>query len=98
MEPILADDYDQVRSLLELGRVDVAFVSDVEGISPLTNEHWHRLKPIRKPVTTFTFYHYLNQRHAVLADQLAKVLEQLEREGIKAEVLESLRRHQHSKS
>jgi hypothetical protein len=34
----------------------------------------------------------------VLADQLAKVLEQLEREGIKAEVLESLRRHQHSKS
>ncbi|MCG8520824.1 MAG: transporter substrate-binding domain-containing protein [Pseudomonadales bacterium] len=98
MEPILADDYDQVRSLLELGRVDVAFVSDVEGISPLTNEHWHRLKPIRKPVTTFTFYHYLNQRHAVLADHLAKVLEQLEREGIKAEVLESFRRDQHSKS
>ncbi|MBN7769535.1 hypothetical protein KUV44_03655 [Marinobacter daepoensis] len=91
MEPVHAENYDQIRTLLELNRVDLAFVADIEGITPLANDAWAGLHALPNPIVTFTLHHYLNQRHVRLAGALADVLAQLEREGVKSGILKSVR-------
>lgn len=91
MEPIHAESYEQVRTLLEMRRVDLAFVSSIEGITPLANTDWHHLHILPEPVATFTLHHYLNRRHAGLAGDLAEVLAQLEQEGVRSQILKDVR-------
>lgn len=91
MEPIHAESYEQVRTLLEMRRVDLAFVASIEGITPLANADWHHLHILPEPVATFTLHHYLNRRHAGLAEDLAEVLVQLEQEGVRGQILRTVR-------
>ena len=88
MYPLPAESYEQMRRLLEYGRADLALVSDIEGLSPVSGPGWSHLNRLPEPVVRFTLYHYLNRRHAQLAAELAVVLEQLEREGFKAHILQ----------
>lgn len=91
MEPVHAEDYDQIRTLLELNRVDLAFVATIEGITPLKNYAWANLHALPTPIVTFTLHHYLNKRHERLAGVLADALAQLEQEGVKSDILNSIR-------
>ncbi|SFM39248.1 hypothetical protein SAMN05216217_104159 [Halopseudomonas yangmingensis] len=88
MYPLPAENYEQMRRLLEYGRADLALASDIEGLSPVSGPDWSHLNRLPEPVVRFTLYHYLNRRHAQLAIELAVVLEQLEREGFKARILQ----------
>ncbi|WP_336366872.1 hypothetical protein [Marinobacter sp. C2H3] len=91
MEPLLADDFRQLRRLLEWGRVDLILVADVEGISPLHNPQWQGLHRISEPVTAFSLYHYVNRRHANLAPALAEVLRAMHDRGNTARILQQAR-------
>lgn len=90
MEPVHAEDYDQMRKLLKHGRVAMALVADIEGISPLARSDWQDLTVLPEPVVEFELYHYLNRRHQGLAMDLAPVLEQLENNGVKRRILEKV--------
>lgn len=81
MEPVLARNYQQMRDLLNRGRVELMLVSDIEGLSPLKNNDWRDLKVLSEPVTPFELYHYLHQRHADLAKPLAKILREMDLNG-----------------
>lgn len=88
MHTVRADSYDQIRNLLEHGRADFALISNIEGLSPMTGSAWEQMNILPEPVTRFTLYHYLNKRHAHLAEALAEVLAQMEKEGVKQGLLE----------
>ena len=88
MEPVPAEDYEQMRNMLEQKRVALALVADVEGLSPLTRSDWKHLTALPEPVAEFQLYHYLHRRHEKLAQSLAEVLERLDREGVKEEIRE----------
>jgi hypothetical protein len=94
MEPIHAESYEQVRTLLEMRRVDLAFVASIEGITPLVNSEWHHLHILPEPVASFTLHHYLNRHHVELAEELAEVLAQLEQEGVRDQILRTVRGQQ----
>lgn len=92
MVPIHADSYEQMRAMLDWGRVDLALISSIEGFSPLHDERWDHLYILPEPVTRFTLYHYLHRRHAELAEPLAEVLEQLDLSGEKTRIAERVRK------
>ncbi|MCC4269401.1 hypothetical protein LL254_01605 [Marinobacter nauticus] len=94
MEPIHAESYEQVRTLLEMRRVDLAFVASIAGITPLVNPDWHHLHILPEPVASFTLHHYLNRHHVELAEELAEVLAQLEQEGVRDQILRTVRGQQ----
>lgn len=81
MELVRADNYAQVRALLEWQRVDLALVADIEGLSPLNDPSWNALYVFPEPVTRFQLFHYLHRKHAELAEPLGTALENLERSG-----------------
>mgnify|MGYP005847355081 CR=1 FL=1 len=87
MELVRADSYGQMHALLEWRRVDVALVSDIEGLSPMHDESWDPFYVFPEPVVHFPLYHYLHRRHAELAEPLAQVLEMMERNGERARIL-----------
>lgn len=91
MVPVRADTYQQMRAMLDWGRVDLALISSVEGFSPLQDERWDHLYILPEPVTRFTLYHYLHRRHAELAEPLTEVLEQLDLSGEKNRIAERVR-------
>lgn len=91
MVPVRADSFDQMLALLAWDRVDLALISYVEGISPLNTEAWRDFYVIPEPVTRYTLYHYLHRRHAHLAAPLARVLEQLDRSGERARIMERVK-------
>ncbi len=93
MIPVHADSYQQMQAMLDWGRVDLALVSSIEGISPLQNERWDHLYILPEPVTRFTLYHYLHRRHARLVDPLAEALEQLDRSGEMARIAHRLQQN-----
>ncbi|OZB08586.1 MAG: hypothetical protein B7X58_13165, partial [Marinobacter sp. 34-60-7] len=43
MYPLPAENYEQMRRLLEYGRADLALVSDIEGLSPVSGPDWSHL-------------------------------------------------------
>ena len=94
LEPVQANTYAQARALLESGRVDTALVANIEGFGPLALESWQEFESLPEPVATFTLYHYLHRRHEALAKALPKVLADLEKEGIKKEILARFREKQ----
>jgi len=88
MEPLHTESYEQMHQLLERGRVELALVSDIEGLSPLTSDNWNQFTVLPEPVIRFKLYHYVNRRHGNLARELARVLAELEREGVKDDIRE----------
>src|SRR5690554_202978 len=94
MEPLHTESYEQMRQLLERGRVELALVSDIEGLSPLTSDRWSQFTVLPEPVIRFKLYHYVNCRHGNLAWELARVLEELEHEGVKDDIRKRTREEQ----
>jgi len=88
MEPLHTESYEQMLKLLERGRVELALVSDIEGLSPLASGRWSQFVVLPEPVIHFQLYHYVNRRHGNLARELAQVLEELEFEGVKDDIRE----------
>lgn len=88
MEPVHTESYEQIKMLLERGRVQLALISDIEGLSPLASDSWNQFAVLPEPVIHFQLYHYVNRRHGNLARQLARVLEELELEGVKDDIRE----------
>lgn len=86
MDPLHSESYEQMRQLLERGRVELALASDIEGLSPLTSDRWSQFTVLPEPVIRFKLYHYVNRRHGSLASELARVLEELELEGVKDDI------------
>lgn len=84
---VQAESYDQIRMLLDAGRVDAALVSEIEGVSPLMSQAWHETTTICREVIPFTLYHYLHRRHEALARPLAEALAELEASGEKQRIL-----------
>ncbi|WP_339799987.1 hypothetical protein [uncultured Marinobacter sp.] len=82
MKTILADNYQQMRALLDWGRVDLMLISDIEELSPLANSDWQDLGILPQPVTTFVLYHYLHKRHSDLAHDLAETLREMNENGV----------------
>ncbi|WP_375192825.1 substrate-binding periplasmic protein [Marinobacter sp.] len=91
---MLAETYDQLFHLLESGRVDLAFVADIEGITPLAERKWQKLNILPDAVAKFTLHHYLHKRHQGLAEELAQTLKELEHSGIRQNILASFRQPQ----
>lgn len=85
--PVYTGSYTQIEMLLDSGRVDLALISEIEGISPLTGHTLNKHQKLCNPITHFTLFHYLHQRHAELANTLADALEQLEASGEKGRIL-----------
>ncbi|WP_223133621.1 hypothetical protein [Marinobacter sp. AL4B] len=94
LQPVQANTYEQARALLESGRVDTAFVADIEGFGPLALDSWQEFEILPEPVATFTLFHYLNRRHEELAKALPAILADLEKEGIKTKILSRFRKKQ----
>lgn len=90
--PVYTGSYAQLEMLVDSGRVDLALISEIEGISPLTRRALKHHQKLCAPVAHFTLFHYLHRRHAELANTLADALEKLERNGEKQRILE--RAHQ----
>lgn len=88
MTPVLANSYQQMKGLLDRGRVDLLLVSDIEGLSPAKSSEWRDLVILSEPVTRFSLFHYLNRRHSDLAVPLANALKELDRKGLKARLVE----------
>ena len=86
--PVYTESYAQLEMLLDSGRVDLALVSEIEGIFPLSQRALNHHQKLCVPVTHFTLFHYLHRRHAELANTLADTLEQLEDDGEKRKILE----------
>ena len=93
MTPVLANSYQQMKSLLDQGRVDLMLVSDIEGLSPSNNSEWRDLVILSEPVTQFSLFHYLNRHHSYLATPLAEALRELDRSGEKERLIEKARRN-----
>jgi hypothetical protein len=91
MEPVLANSYEQMRGLLERGRVDLLLVSDIEGLSPTNDEKWRDLAVLPEPVTRFSLFHYLNRKHSELVHPLADIFRELDQNGSKARFVEQAR-------
>ena len=94
LKPIRANSYEQARTLLESGRVDMALVSDIEGFGPLALESWQAFEVLPKPVATFKLYHYLNQSHAQLAQALPEILKDIETNGTRTKIFSNYRNKQ----
>ncbi|WP_323752871.1 hypothetical protein [Marinobacter sp.] len=94
IDPIQTNSYEQARTLLESGRVDIALVSDIEGFGPLALKSWEELEILPSPVATFRLYHYLNERHEALAKALPDILGAIEKEGIRSAILSRFRQQQ----
>lgn len=88
LEPVPTASYAQVNELLERGRVSVALVSEIEGFSPMQHASWSKFHQHAEPVTTFTLYHYLHERHKDLIQPLARILRRLDQSGAKRQILE----------
>ncbi|MCE0760723.1 hypothetical protein LWH94_16145 [Marinobacter sp. G11] len=88
LEPVPTASYAQVNELLERGRVSVALVSEIEGFSPMQHASWSKFHQHAEPVTTFTLYHYLHERHKDLIQPLARILRRLDQSGVKRKILE----------
>lgn len=86
--PVYTESYAQLEMLLDSGRVDLALVSEIEGIFPLSRRALNHHQKLCVPVTHFTLFHYLHRRHAEFANTLADALEQLEASGEKRKILE----------
>ncbi|MBR9870499.1 MAG: amino acid ABC transporter substrate-binding protein [Gammaproteobacteria bacterium] len=94
LELVQANTYEQVRALLESGRVDTALVADIQGFGPLALESWQEFEILPAPVATFTLFHYLNRRHEELAKALPAILADLEKDGMKTKILRKFRKKQ----
>lgn len=88
--PVDTGSYAQLEMLLDSGRVDLALISEIEGISPLTRRALRHHQKLCAPAARFTLFHYLHRRHAELANTLAETLEQLEASGEKQRILEQV--------
>jgi len=89
--PVYTGSYTQIEMLLDSGRVDLALISEIEGISPLTGHNLNKYQKLCNTITHFTLFHYLHRRHAELANTLADALEQLDTSGEKQEILNTFR-------
>lgn len=85
--PVQTSSYAQIEMLLNSGRVDLALISEIENISPLTPRAMANHQKLCEPVAFFTLFHYLHRRHAELANELADALEQLDTSGEKQRVI-----------
>lgn len=78
---VKVDTYLQLLRLLEHDRIDMALISDIEGISPIHTRAWHEVRILDAPVRSFTLHHYINLEHSDLAEPLAKALRDMTESG-----------------
>lgn len=81
MKTIRVNDFEQMLDLLRVGRIDAGVVSEVEGVSSMTDEQMSRVTVLPQPLATFTLYHYLNKKHENLVVPLARVIQHLVENG-----------------
>lgn len=75
------DTYLQLLRLLEHDRIDLALISDIEGISPIHTRAWQKVRILDAPIRSFTLHHYLNLEHSDMAKPLAKALQDMDESG-----------------
>lgn len=91
LKAIVVNDFDQMLNLLKLGRIDVGLVAEVQGVSSMNAEQRAQLVMLDRPVTEFTLYHYLNNKHHGLVLPLAQVFRRLTGNGEFAAIVEAAR-------
>ncbi len=63
------------------GRTDIALMTDVEARQWLVDSKDNTVTILAPPITHIQLYHYLDQRHHLLAQRLENVLKTMEAEG-----------------
>src|SRR5690606_21180759 len=58
LTPVHTSSYSQIEMLLDSGRVDLALISEIEDISPLTPRAMANHQKLCEPVAFFTLFHY----------------------------------------
>lgn len=81
MQTILFNDFEQMLELLKAGRIDVGLVSEVEGVSSMTAAQQAQVTILKRPLSAYTLYHYLNHKHRELVQPLAAVFQRLTETG-----------------
>jgi len=75
--------------MLQAGRIDLFLHTDLLTLPLLNSEQFSGSGIVQAGIMeSFDSYHYLHQRHAALAVQLAVVLKQLKEEGLHAQYLQ----------
>ena len=86
---IHTNDYDQLASLVRLGRVDLALFSDIEGFGPHKATTWHDLRVLDEPALEYDLYHYVHRKHRARAVALAAVLRRMDESGERQRIIEA---------
>lgn len=81
IQTIVVNDFEQMLELLRIGRIDVGLVSEVQGVSSMTDGQMAQVVALSEPVATFTLYHYLHKKHRDLVLPLSRVIGQLVESG-----------------
>ena len=87
-------DINSVFRMLNLGRIDIAVASRIQGKYVLSKLDSPNIKVLEKPLFEIVLYHFLNKKHEKLVPQIKKILLQMrdnkELNKIKTKLVESL--------
>ncbi|MBF0470343.1 MAG: transporter substrate-binding domain-containing protein [Gammaproteobacteria bacterium] len=81
MQREIVDDYQQLRGLLENGRVDVVILTEVDALNTFGELLGTTIHPIQPPINQGEMYHYLHQSHQALLPRITASLQKMEQSG-----------------
>ncbi|UZP66723.1 transporter substrate-binding domain-containing protein [Desulfovibrio mangrovi] len=84
MDVVSFDDRRKMFEMLGVGKIDVAVHLRETGQAELRALGITDVYAHEKPLTLLVMYHYVHRKHAMLVPQLAKALEEMEKDGTMA--------------
>jgi polar amino acid transport system substrate-binding protein len=86
MNRVLATDYENLFTMLETGRLDVAVTEYFEALPMLKEMQPHNFRLLLPPLAYKPMYHYLHKQHADLVPGIDRALRDMRREGRMQEI------------
>ncbi|MET0084428.1 MAG: transporter substrate-binding domain-containing protein [Sedimenticola sp.] len=81
MQRQLVDDYHQLFTLLDLGRVEVVVAPHLVGLIEMKKSNIKDVKTLEPPLIETKLYHYLHKKHESLVPKITASLREMEAEG-----------------
>lgn len=81
MKRHVVSQYEQLFKLLDIGRIDIAVTSRVQGLTLIQKFDLEGFKILEPPLKTTNLYHYLHKKHENLVPKITASLQEMEKKG-----------------
>ncbi len=89
LERIIVESNSELFSLLDKDLIDFFVFNKASALKTFKEQRFDDFHIVEPPIARYKLYHYLNSRHAELAQRVTKTLKDMKNEGIMDKVIES---------